>query len=128
GEGEDRVKLLAYVTQLCVCSSPRAGDLKSFKDYFTQAPAVEREMKRIGLTKEGLTYLSYIKAKNNDFCSLITSTVGPKRLWSLTTDQDDRLIRNMMMKIAGNRQLAIAALAYYFPGGARSRIQEIRST
>lgn len=128
GEGEDKVKLLAYVTQLCVCSSPRADDLASFKKYFTPAAAVEKEMKRIGLSKEGLTYLSYIKAKNSDFCSLITSTVGPKRLWSLTTDQDDRLIRNMMMKIAGNRQLAIAALAYYFPGGARNRIQEIRST
>lgn len=128
GEGEDKVKLLSYVTQLCVCSSPRADDLASFKRYFTEAAGVQADLKRIGLSNEGLTYLSYIKAKNNDFCSLITSTVGPKRLWSLTTDQDDRLIRNMMMKIAGNRQLAIAALAYYFPNGARSRIQEIRST
>lgn len=126
GEGEGRVKLLAYVTQLCVCSTPRADDLQSFKNYFTENPAVIADLRRIGLSREGLTYMSYIKAKNNDFCSLITSTVGPKRLWSLTTDQDDRMIRNMMMKIAGNRQLAIAALAYCFPGGARSRIQEIR--
>lgn len=128
GNDEEKVKLLAYVTHLCVCSIPRADDLASFKKYFSAEAGVEREMKRIGLSREGLTYLSYITAKNDQFCSLITSTVGPKRLWSLTTDQDDRLIRNIMMKIAGNRQLAIAALAYYFPDGARSRIQEIRTT
>lgn len=128
GEGEHRVQLLSYVTNLAVCSEPKANDLDSFKKYFTDNPAVLGDLSRIGLSKDGLTYMSYIVAKTNSYCSLITTTVGDKRLWSLTTDQDDRLIRTLMIKIAGNRTLAIAALAYYFPGGARSRIKEIRET
>lgn len=128
GEGEDRVQLLSYVTNLVVASQPKANDLESFTKYFTDNPAVLEQMPRIGLSRDGLTFMSYIVAKTNSYCALITSTVGDKRLWSLTTDQDDRLIRTLMIKIAGNRQLAIAALAYYFPGGARSRIKEIRET
>lgn len=128
GEGEDRVQLLSYVTNLVIASEPKANDLDSFTKYFTSNPAVLSDLSRIGLSREGLTFMSYIVAKTNSYCSLITTSVGDKRLWSLTTDQDDRLIRTLMIKIAGNRTLAIAALAYYFPGGARSRIKEIRET
>lgn len=128
GEGENRVKLLSYVTHLCVCSNPKANDLESFKKYFTTEPAILNDMGRIGLSQAGLTYLSHVSAKTNKYYSLMTLAVGNKRLWSLTTDQDDRLIRGYMYEMAGSRRLAIAALAYYFGGGARKRISEIRQS
>ena len=72
--------------------------------------------------------MSYITAKDKAYCNLMTLTVGQKRLWSLTTDQHDRLLRGYMYELAGNnRTLAIAALAYYFPSGAKKIITEYRN-
>lgn len=128
GEGENKVQLLNYVTHLCICSTPKATDLDSFKNYFQPNPAVIEDLSRIGLSGHGMTYMSYIKAKSNRYFALMTLAVGHKRLWSLTTDQYDRLIRGYMYDLAGGRTLAIAALAHFFPGGAAQRIKEIRQT
>lgn len=122
-----KVKLLNYVKHLCVCSIPEADDLLSFEKYFSKDPLIKNDMKGISLSKHGLTYLSYIKTRNNRYCSLMTLAVGNKRLWSLTTDADDRLIRDYMNELTGNnRSTSIAALAYYFESGARKRISELR--
>lgn len=120
------VKLLSYVTHLCMCSRPKANDMESFRKYFSKDPLIENDMRNISLTKAGLTYMSYITAKDKSYCNLMTLTVGHKRIWSLTTDQYDRLLRGYMYDEAGNRTQAIAALAYYFPQGAGKIIRERR--
>lgn len=76
--------------------------------------------------REGLSYFSYIVGKTDIYCSMLTMTVGPKRLWSLTTDADDRILRQYMFDIAGDRKTAINALAFRFPGGARNAISDLR--
>lgn len=127
-KGDFQVKLLAYVTHLCLCSRPKAADMESFQRYFSKDPLIASDMRNISLTAAGLTYMSYITAKDKAYCNLMTLTVGQKRLWSLTTDQHDRLLRGYMYELAGNnRTLAIAALAYYFPSGAKKIITEYRN-
>lgn len=121
-----RVKLLSYVTHLCLCSRPKAQDLKSFEDYFSSDPLIIEDMRNIRLTRAGLTYMSYITAKDRSYCNLMTLTVGFKRIWSLTTDQYDRLLRDYMYELAGDRRVAIAALAHYFPEGASKIIKDRR--
>lgn len=127
-KGDFQVKLLSYVTHLCLCSRPKATDMESFKRYFSKDPLIASDMRNISLSAAGLTYMSYITAKDKAYCNLMTLTVGQKRLWSLTTDQHDRLLRGYMYELAGNnRTLAIAALAYYFPSGAKKIITEYRN-
>lgn len=128
GRNEDSIKLLKGVTQLCVCSVPKDDELATFKYFFTDNPVVDSILSHIGLSQRGLSFLSFTVAKNNEYCSLLTLPVGTKRLWSLTTDQEERLIRDYMYDLAGSRRHAIAALAYFFKNGdAKERIRQIRS-
>lgn len=125
-EDNIKVRLLAYVTHLCVCSMPAAEDLDSFRRYFSSSKLIENDMAGIRLSEHGLTYLSFIKAKSKKYCSLMTLAVGNKLLWALTTDADDRLIRGFMDELTNDRSLSRAALAYYFGSGAKKRIGEMR--
>ena len=86
----------------------------------------------VSLGPGGLTYLSRIVAKNGNYVSLMTLTIGPQRLWALTTDSDDRLLRNTMYELLGDRPLALKLLAIVFPFGARkamtARKEALRTT
>lgn len=70
----------------------------------------------------GLTYLSRIVGKNGSYVSLMTLTVGPQRLWALTTDADDRLLRTNIYDLLGDRPLALRLLAKAYPFGAKKVI------
>lgn len=121
---EKSIDLLGFATNICVCSEPTDESLELFKKNVTTNAAVIEEFSKIGLSKQGLTYMSYYKMKTGKYNTYITCQVGDKRLWSLTTDQKDRALRTAMYTLVSDKKKAIAALAYNFGGGASERIAE----
>ncbi|WP_432709657.1 hypothetical protein [Pedobacter sp.] len=73
----------------------------------------------VSLNAGGLTYLSRTVSKKSAYVSLLTLTIGPQRLWSLTTDADDRLLRSTLYDMLGDRPAALKLLAIVYPFGAR---------
>ena len=128
GNGEDDIKMLAGVTQLCACSKLSGAELNTFHNFFSKNSAIAQVFPLIGRSSQGLTFLSFTRTQNNEYCMPLTLPIGPKRLWSLTTDQEERLLRDYMYEIAGSRRHAIAALSYIFKvGDAKERIREMQS-
>lgn len=122
----DFKRIVGYATTLNICSEPAGEDLALLRENFRINDTMVDQLSRISLGREGLSYFSYIVGKTDIYCSMLTMTVGPKRLWSLTTDADDRILRQYMFDIAGDRKTAINALAFRFPGGARNAISDLR--
>lgn len=135
GDIANRVDLLSAVTHLCLCTAPEGDDLDIFRKYFDpidentkRYKIAQSTLNSIRLSSSGLTYLSCLKAKSKRYTQLLTLQVAAKRLWSLTTTAEDRLIRNVMYQLtSGDRTKAIAALAYYLPSGAKERIEQLRN-
>ena len=67
-----------------------------------------------------MTFFNYVRGRDAVFTSLLRLVVGPKRLWSLTTDSDDRLLKSYVMERT-SREIGIAALAWRFPGGSAKK-------
>lgn len=134
-DGATTVDLLSAVTHMCLCTPPEGKDLKIFRDYFDPVDSntgkykiPQSTLNSIRLDSNGLTYLSCLKAKSKRYTQLLTLQVASKRLWSLTTTSEDRLIRNIMYELTnGDRTKAIAALAYYLPSGAKERVELMRN-
>lgn len=128
GTGEDDIQLLSGVTQLCLCSQISGSELATFRNFFSKNRAIEHILPSIGMSSQGLNFLSFTRTKNNEYCTPLNLPIGPKRLWSLTTDQEEMLLRDYMYEIAGTRRHAIAALSYIFKvGDAKERIREMQA-
>jgi intracellular multiplication protein IcmB len=76
-----------------------------------------------GATEDGATFLARFETKNAKYSQLFTSTIGPMRLWALTTTAEDRKLRSLVYA-ALPRQEARALLAARFPGGSCKRLVE----
>lgn len=120
----ETVDLLGFATNICVCSEPTDKNLETFKENISSNPAIIGEFDKIGLSAHGLTYLSYFNTKEGKYCTYMTSQVGNKKIWSLTTDQKDRSLRAAMFKLTPDRKKAIGALAYVYGSGAAKLINE----
>ena len=122
----DFTELLPATTRMSLCSEPTGEEKSILKDVFNLNNTQISEMENIKLDKNGLTFFNYVKGKDAVFTSLLRLVVGPKRLWSLTTDADDRLLKNDVLDRT-SRQMAIAALAWRFPGGsAKKHIEQLK--
>lgn len=76
-----------------------------------------------GPTRNGTTFLAAFVTKKGRFTQLLTSTIGPLRLWALSTTAEDRSMRNYFYSRIPDHKEARQALAYFFPsGGCKSYV------
>ena len=77
-----------------------------------------------GPSAVGTTYIGMTETKRGRFVQLYTSTLGPMRLWALSTTSEDRKMRNIFYARISEQREARKALAYYFPkGGCKDVIE-----
>ena len=76
----------------------------------------------VGFSQHGLTYFSRIKTASMECSGLYTLSVGPIQLWSLSTQPDERSLRNYTYDLLGDRNLAKKVLAQFYPRGAKNQI------
>lgn len=81
----------------------------------------------VGLTPGGLAFLSCTKTRKSRYTSINVLTIGPKLIWSLTTDADDRSMKLMMLDQLPER-IAIAVLSKEYPNGIRAIIAARKET
>ena len=65
----------------------------------------------------GVSFLTRFNTVNGNYNQLLTSTVGPKTLWSLTTTFEDKVVRGIVYEHLGTTN-GRNALATRFPGGS----------
>lgn len=99
------------------------GDKKTH-DYMREALSLKDVeisvlSKDAGVGPGGLVYLSRIVGKVATYVSLMVLTIGPIRLWALTSDPDEKLLRKSMYAQAANRSEALLLLSIAYPGGAK---------
>ncbi len=70
-----------------------------------------------GPSRNGTSFLAVFVTKKGRFTQLMTSTLGPLRLWALSTTAEDRSMRNIFYSRIPDHKEARQALAYFFPGG-----------
>lgn len=116
----DFEELLPATTRLSLCSEPTGDEKDLLRKVFNLNDTQIYEMENIKLDRNGLTFFNYVRGRDAVFTSLLRLVVGPKRLWSLTTDSDDRLLKGYVMERT-SREIGIAALAWRFPGGSAKK-------
>ncbi|MBO6225525.1 MAG: hypothetical protein J6N72_08790, partial [Psychrobacter sp.] len=118
--------ILPATTRLALCSPPTGGEIDMLVDNFNLNETQIAQMGNIKLDSNGLTFFNYVRGSDAVFTSLLVLPVGPKRLWSLTTGSDDRLLKTYVLDKT-TREIGIAALAMRFPGGSAKRaINQLR--
>lgn len=115
--------ILPAATRLALCSIPSGAEIELLKNTFMLNPTQIRQMENIKLDAHGLTFFNYVRGKDAVYTSLLRLPVGPQRLWSLTTDAEDSLLKNYVLERT-TREIGIASLAMRFPNGSAKR--EIR--
>lgn len=75
------------------------------------------------LSPEGLVYFSKIITKNGAFVNIMVLTLGPRRIWSFTSDAKDRILKESLVQMVGNQRDAIELLALSYPKGARKAME-----
>ncbi|MEM8515168.1 intracellular multiplication protein IcmB [Massilia sp. MP_M2] len=76
-----------------------------------------------GANAHGATFLARFVTKNAVYSQLFTSTIGPMRLWALSTTAEDRKLRSLLYsKLPGN--VARSLLAHRFPSGSCKAVVE----
>lgn len=79
-----------------------------------------------GANKHGCTFLARFETKNATYSQLFTMSIGPMRLWALTTTSEDRKLRAMLYEQMP-RQDALALLAKHFPsGGCKEMVERLK--
>lgn len=76
-----------------------------------------------GPREGGATFLAQFATKQGISTQLLTSTLGPVELWSLTTTAEDVFIRNHLYQRIGAKE-ARRVLSYMFPGGSAQKLVE----
>lgn len=88
------------------------------------ANEVEALAKYPSLGPAGLMYFSKNVTKSGAFVSICISTIPPMRMWALTTDSNDRNLKDALIKMVGSEKEANILLADRYPGGARKAMNE----
>lgn len=116
--------LVKAARRFVVCSSGSPEERKEIVQALSLTPAqVSRLTTAVGLRPTGMTYLSkVINKQGNEFVQFLTSMVGSKRLWLLTTDPDDQAVRSILRK-RYDLDTVINMLAMIHPRGVKSIIQ-----
>lgn len=76
------------------------------------------------LGPSGLMYFSKNVTKSGAFVCICISTIPPKRMWALTTDSNDRNLKDAVIELVGNEREANILLAERYPGGARKAMSQ----
>lgn len=77
-----------------------------------------------GANIHGTTFLARFATSKSAYTQLFTLTIGPMRLWALSTTQEDRSLRSLLYAaLPGNE--ARALLAKRFPGGSCKKAVEV---
>jgi intracellular multiplication protein IcmB len=80
-----------------------------------------------GAGPAGATFLARFETKSGKFAQLFTNTVGPMRMWALSTTAEDRKLRGLLYeKLPGN--VARWLLAKRFPSGSCKKAVEKMKT
>lgn len=81
-----------------------------------------------GPTKDGTTFLAIINTKKTTNFQLYTLSMGPKRLWRLSTSAEDRKLRTYLYEKMEKRD-AIELLAKRFPsGGCKAYVKKLKQS
>lgn len=79
-----------------------------------------------GASKEGASFLARFVTKNATYTQLMVATIGPARLWALSTTAEDRKLRTLLYEKMPKTQ-ARALLAKRFPSGScKSYVEALR--
>lgn len=119
-ELEDFGGIPRYVTQFVIADRGTPESIEYMKKTISLKPEEEEALTRyVNLGPGGLTFLSKTVAKNGTYTTLMTLTIGPQKLWGLTTDADERLLRSAMYELLNDRPLSLELLSKSFPLGAK---------
>ena len=117
---EDFGEITRLATQFVIADRGTPEAIKYMEERIDlRAQEKEALTKYVNLGPGGLTYLSRTVAKGGSYVSLMTLTIGPQKLWALTTDPDDRLLRATMYELLNDRPLSLSLLAKTYPFGAK---------
>ena len=118
-----------YVTQFVIADRGTPKSIKYMRETISLKPEEEEALSRyVSLGPGGLTFLSKTVAKTGTFTTLMTLTIGPQKLWGLTTDPDERLLRAAMYDLLNDRPLSLELLAQSYPFGAKKEMASRRES
>lgn len=121
----DYGNLVTIATNIYLLDATTPVERKKYRDIIGISSAAEKAlaMHVHGPTRHGTSFLAIISTKKGKYCQLYTLSLGPMRLWSLSTTAEDRKMRELFYSSFATRQEARQALALYFPeGGCKSLI------
>lgn len=120
----DYGSLVTIATNIYLLDSSTPAERKKYRDLIGITSAAEKALATHvhGPTRHGATFLAIISTKKGKYCQLYTLSLGPMRLWSLSTTAEDRKMRQIFYANFSNHQEARQALAFYFPEGGCKKI------
>ncbi|MDC5278259.1 ATP-binding protein, partial [Acinetobacter baumannii] len=119
--------LTKAASRFIICSQ---GSPEERRDIVEALQLTEAQVQRltalVGLNSTGMTYLSKVVNKKGEvFIQFLTSMIGPKRLWLLTTHPDDQAIRDILKK-KYDLETVINMLAIVHPRGVESVVNTLK--
>lgn len=121
---EDFGEMIKHATEFMIADRASDDTIKYLKQYISLNPEeVFALQNNISLRPTGLTYFSKHILKEADFSGLYTLTIPPKKYWCLTSDPDERSLREILTEMLHNdRNTARTILANKYPLGAKDDI------
>ena len=117
--------MTAFATCFIILDSGDKQSREWMRDNIGLTPEAESAMiDRVhGPSSIGATFLAKIRTSSSEYYQLYTLTLGPKRLWALSTTAEDMRLRSMLYENMP-KPAARAILAERFRGGSAKRFIE----
>lgn len=121
---EDFAEMVGLATDFLIADRASASTVNFLKQHLSlNENEIYALQNSISLNTSGLTYFSKCIFKEANYSSLLTLTIPPKKYWCLTSDPDERILREVLFELLeGDRVAARGLLAKKFPRGAKSFI------
>ncbi len=119
--------MVEFATSVFIMEAGPEQSIRKTAKIFGLSETAETALKnRVhGPREGGATFLAQFATKEGKNTQLLTVTLGPIELWSLSTTAEDVNIRNRLYKRVGPKA-ARKILAKYFPGGTATKLVEER--
>jgi intracellular multiplication protein IcmB len=118
-------KLTELATAIFILDAGTEETRKKLRNSIGLSPVEENALKNYvhGAGPHGTTFLARFITKTATYTQLYTSSIGPMRLWALSTTSEDRKLRSLLYSaMPGNE--ARALLAQHFPSGSCKKLVE----
>lgn len=127
---EDFGRICSFATSIFVLDSGTAETRKWLKENigFNDVEMEALAQNVHGAGRHGATFMGRFTTKSSTYTQLFTATIGPARLWSLSTTAEDRKLRTLLYK-ALPHGTALKLLAQKFPSGScKAYVERMRQS